>query len=190
MADELNWGALYDSTGDADAALPSGPYDVEVTKVEVKTTKTGKPMFSLMSKVIAGPMAGRTIFHNITVTADNPNAMRMFFLNMKAFGLDDSFFKRSPGPSAADIANALTGRRAKFDVAVQTTGDYAGRNEVKKVSASGVPALGGPGVPAGIVPSASAVAATVPGIPNLPAHGSTVAPNPAASPADDEEEAF
>lgn len=178
MTNELNWGQLYDSTGDADAALPTGAYDVEVTKVEAKTTKTGKPMFSMASKIIAGPQAGRMLWHNITVSAENPNAMRMFFLNMKAFGLDDSFFKRSPGPTANDIANALTSRRAKFDVIIQVGGDYAGRNEVKRISASSLPPNAGPGVPTGIqVPSASAISATVPAAPLLPNYTS-VAPSP------------
>lgn len=180
MADELNWGSLYDSTGDADQPLPNGPYEVEVTKCEAKTTKTGKPMFSMSAKVLGGPHAGRFVFHNITVTVENPNAMRMFFLNMAAFGLKDDFFKRSPSPSNMDVAAALVGRRAKFEVGVQTTGAYAGRNEVKTVKPPSTPGVGGPAVPSPqaspVAPAAQPILAPQPVV--LPAE----APNPTVAP--------
>lgn len=179
MADEMNWGALYDSAGEADKPLPNGSYNVEVTKAEAKTTKNGKPMFSLSAKVLDGPHAGRFVWHNLTVTVENPNAMRMFFLNMAAFGLGDAFFKRSPAPNNTDVANALVGRRAQFDVGTQTSGAYAGRNEVKSVKAATIPGASGPSVPGGAGPSAPAPA--VPATPAVPQPAvAPVVPAPAA----------
>ena len=107
MADEMmNWGALYDSAGEADKPLPNGPYNVEVTKAEAKTTKNGKPMFSLSAKVLDGPHAGRFVWHNLTVTVENPNAMRMFFLNMAAFGLGDDVVHQLIASNAGNILHA------------------------------------------------------------------------------------
>lgn len=172
MADEVNWGSLYDDAGDADKPLPNGIYDVEVTKAEAKSTKAGKPMFSLSAKVLGGPQAGRFVWTNITVTVENPNAMRMFFLNMAAFGLKDDFFKRSPAPSNADVAAALVGRKARFDVGVQTSGMYAGRNEVKKIGpASGAPTPSPTALPGSApvpVPTAAPAPVPVPSAPPAP----------------------
>lgn len=166
MADEMNWGQLYDSAGSADDALPPGDYEVEVTKAEAKTSKNGKPMYAVTCKVVSGPHAKRGVWHNIVVSPENPNAMRMFFLNMKAFGIGEDFFKRAPSPSHDQVAAALVGRRCKMTLAVQTTGAYAGRNEVKKIapSANPNPTVGAPG-PA-INPTA--VAGTAAPVPQVP----------------------
>ena len=74
--------------------------------------------------------------------------MRMFFLNMSAFGLKEDFFSASPAPTNEAVAAALVGRRARFDVSTQTTGTYAGRNEVKSIKATGGPQAPGVQSPA------------------------------------------
>jgi hypothetical protein len=166
MSDTINWGQLYDAAG-SDEALPANVYDVEVTKCVFKHATSGKPMFAVTFKVLAGPLAGKGLWHNITVTQDNDKAMYWFFKSMRDLGLGEAFFKTNPTNEA--IAQALVGKQCRVDVGIQAKGAYAGRNEVK-----------------GTMPLGGAVAlqgATTPApAPAQPAAAPAVQPAPAPAP--------
>ena len=44
--------------------VPVGEYEVTITKVEMKESKTGKPMVSVWMKIITGAYKGQLIFYN------------------------------------------------------------------------------------------------------------------------------
>lgn len=130
----VNWGELM-AGGAADfQPVPKGNYDVYVDTAEPKQSTTGKLMFALKYKIETGPQAGRTIFNNITLTTDNPNALRFFFLNMKAMGIGQDFFAQNPSPSV--IAQALIGQKCRVEIDHRP---YQGqmRENVKSIQASG-----------------------------------------------------
>ena len=137
--DQLNFGQMYESFG-SDEPLPAGKYDVTVSSVKVVETSTGKPMLKLSGKVVNGPQQGKGVFDNMVVTADNDKAMYYFFKDLAAHGLGKEFFATNPGLDA--IASALEGTTACWDIAIQSSGAYAGNNEVKGKSAvaGGAPA--------------------------------------------------
>lgn len=56
--------------------LPKGNYNVEMNKLEMKMSKTGKPMVSISMKVIEGEHKGRLMFMN-RVIGGTKNDARM-----------------------------------------------------------------------------------------------------------------
>lgn len=110
----INWGELMENSGGAFEPLPKGSYDVIVHSAEDTKSSTDKTMFKVVFKVEGGPHNGRNIYHNIVLTVDNPMALRMFFLNMKAFGLEKEFFAQNPLPS--QVAAAMIGQRCIVNV--------------------------------------------------------------------------
>lgn len=50
--------------------VPDGQYEVKLTKLESKKTKTGKPMISVWMKIIAGSYKGQLLFYNQTINMD------------------------------------------------------------------------------------------------------------------------
>lgn len=159
----VNFGQLLKDAGGSFQPLPKGEYDAIVATSEAKESSTGKLMFALTYKIVGGPYNGRTVYNNVTLTVDNPNALRMFFLNMKAMGLDEAFFSQSPAPSV--VAQALLDKPCKLVIDHRP---YQGemRESVKSIKP---PMLGGiqvPGAmnvgPGPIVPPASPQAPAVP----------------------------
>lgn len=202
----INWGELMAGVAEALQPVPKGAYDVVVSKCDAKTSSTNKSMWAMQMKIEGGPHNGRVIFNNLTLTTDNPQALRMFFVNMHALGLDQQFFMSNPTPT--QIANALVGRRARVEIDHR---DFQGqkRENVKRLMpASGVFPAGtqvptmtgpGPGIPGaspiptpGVPPSpAPTPPVASPGIPApqpAPAYGTPPAP-PAAPPANPSTEA-
>jgi hypothetical protein len=110
----INWGEMLETSGGAFEPLPKSTYNVLVKTSEATKTTTDKLMFKVIFTVDGGPYNGRTLYHNIVVSPENPNAMRMFFLNMKTFGLDADFFSMEPMPE--QIAAAMIGRAATVAV--------------------------------------------------------------------------
>jgi hypothetical protein len=145
MSDMLNFAQMYENSA-GDEALPAGPYDVEVTKVTHKQTSTGKPMLQLTAKVLSGPRAGKGLYDNMVITSDNEKAMYYFFKDLAAHGLGKDFFASNPSLDA--ICQALVGTTSRWDVGVQTSGAYAGRNEVKGKSRLNPTATAAPAVAA------------------------------------------
>jgi hypothetical protein len=159
VSDTFNFGQLYDEAGAADQALPASTYELELTKAEYKTFASGNRGYACTYKVLTGPHAGRGVWNNIMLMPENPGSMRMFFVNMKAHGLGEDFFKASPPPTPEAVAQALVGTRVRAELGVQSSGPYAGRNEVRKL----LPALPGSGVVGG-PPQTAGVPSGVPGL--------------------------
>ena len=131
--DQLNFGQMYESFGSDEEPLPAGKYDVTVTSVKVVETKTGKPMLKLSGKVANGPHANKGVYDNMVITVDSDTAMYIFFKDLAAHGLGKDFFATNPSLDA--IASALEGTTANWNISIQSSGAYAGNNEVKGKSA-------------------------------------------------------
>lgn len=149
----IQWKELMENAGSDYEPLPSGDYDVEISKSEPKTSQNGKSMFKVQMKVLSGPHANSILFHQFVVSPDSPNALSFFFQHMRALGLDATFFAQQPTEQA--VADALLGRRATVNVGQR---DWQGKaqNEVKKVT----PLTGG------VTNAPTSVAAF--GVPNIP----------------------
>ena len=50
--------------------VPHGTYDVEINKMELKISKSNKPMLSVQFKILAGDEKGRYIFMNQAISAE------------------------------------------------------------------------------------------------------------------------
>lgn len=173
--------ALADAKSASFEALPNGDYNIEVTGADAVTASTGRPMIKCKMKVVDGPYQNRPVMTQFVLVIDNPNALSMFFRNMKAFGLDEAFFAQMGQMGSLEpVAGALAGRRAQVTLGTrQWQGED--RNEVTAIkkytgapgtmtgpSAPGMPPMGGPVSPGAF-----------PGTPQMPPQ----APAPQAPPA-------
>lgn len=165
--ESINWGELMKQSGAASEPLPIGKYSVIVTDCIAGQSSTQKLMYKLKLAVEGGPYNGRTLYNNITLTTDNPNALRMFFQNMKSLGLTDEFFAQNPSPSV--VADVIRGQRCVVTVEHRM---YNG-NMTENVKAMSAP-IAGINV-GGIVPSISMVPSMgpsmVPSGPQIPTPG-------------------
>jgi hypothetical protein len=176
----FSWKNIKRQADDASKPVPKDWYDLQVSKADVKQASTGALMISARLTIVSGPYANRVLFTNFVLSLDNPTALAIFFRNLAAFGMDDSFFETLSGAESDDpsvglqaIANSLVDRMARGEVSTRT---YQGteRNEITqfaRAQGTGAPTFGGGG---GFSQSASGA----PGIPSLPA---TTTP-PMASP--------
>jgi Protein of unknown function (DUF669) len=158
---QIDFSKLQEEAGGAAEPLPAGNYEVVVRKVEQKMSANQKLMFAVTLRVEEGPHKGRRLWQNVVVSPENPQAMAMFFVNMKAFGLGKEFF--APNPSPDFVCAAMIDRRLNVDVGTRVwQGDV--RNEIKKMrqSAAGVGAGPLPGVPQAPVAAPPAAPAAVP----------------------------
>jgi hypothetical protein len=162
-------------------ALPVGDYDLECVEATPKPTSTGKEMVKAKYKVIAGPSAGRTVFNQYVLSPENATALAIFFRDMQAHGLDETFFTQLQGVEQpmAVIAARLPGTRVRMTLS-QRQWQGQTRNNVDRVQPVPGGGLVGPGIP---VPSMSGPAPAVPqpGAPVPP--GAPVQPPAAVAPA-------
>lgn len=185
----IDFNKLMQDAGEGFQPIPDGPYHVEVAKAVSEPTKTGKPMIRVQLRIIGGPHAGRLVFDQFVITADNPNALSFFFEHMAAFGLDRAFF--AANPPMDQVAATLLNRQALIAVGTRTDGAFAGRNEVKKYSPPPMGQIGGmtvataaPQVPATPPPAPAPVAQPPAPAPVPPAAApAQVAPPPVPQPA-------
>jgi len=128
----IDWGALMNEAATASAALPAGDYDMIIVDAQYKAASTGRPMYIVKFKVETGPHAGRGVKNNFVVTVDNATALRIFFRQMTALGLDANFFASNPAPEL--VAQSLINRRALVTLSVRK---YRGEdtNDVDNVAA-------------------------------------------------------
>jgi hypothetical protein len=175
MSDVVNFADLAKEAEGAFEPVPVGTYECVVNSAELKAASTGKNMYALTYKIQDGPHAGRILFNNVTISPDNPNAMRMFFKNMLAMGIGRDFWDSNP--SLGSVCGMLEGAPVVVTIAHK---EWAGemREDVKRLAKSqsvrtSMPGSGGaiPNIPM----PASAVA---PGVPNVPAP----TPAPVATP--------
>jgi hypothetical protein len=148
-------------------ALPKGPYEVVVQEAEKLVSSSGNDMIKVRVQVSSGPFANRVLFSYIVFAKTNPKAMRMTLERLAAFGITREFIALQK-PSIAEIAELLVGLKATAVVAIQDSGEYKGRNEIKSFRAlEGAPQ-----------PTPQVAASKPAGVPNIPA---PEAPAPAAS---------
>lgn len=180
MSDTLNWddvlGSVEEdekenpSSGGDFEAIPAGPYNVVVQEAEKMVSSSGNDMIKTRVQVTDGPYANRVLFSYIVFSQGNPKAMRMTLERLAAFGVTRETIAAHK-PSVSQIADMLVGRRAIARVGIQSSGQYAGSNEVK-----GFKPLEGVEQPALAAPAAP----SQPGVPNIPQPQAQPAPQPAA----------
>lgn len=187
MSGPVDFGLLLSQMGETLQAIPIGDYDVVVKTCEAKTTSNGKPMLNVKFAVEAGgPFSGRPIYNNFTISAESPNALRIFFTQMAAMGLDSAFF--GGHPSMETVASSLVGRRARITVGHR---EWNGQQQldVKSVKAPSGPQAAAPVATAGgaVLPGGAALppAAAPPIAPPVqqPVAPPVAQPAPAAAPA-------
>jgi hypothetical protein len=192
---EIDWSALQKEAETA-GLLPDGKYPTIVTKADAVTSSTGKPMIKLKLAVVEGPLKDRPLWTQLTLSPENPIALRMWFMQLKAFGIGQEFFATKP--SMETLASTLVNRGCVVTV---STREWAGsdRNSVDKIEAftgsgptppgmvTGAPTAGpgplGSTTPGPAVgPTAGPVVPTTPAAPTSPAATSTPTDSPASSP--------
>lgn len=158
--------ALADAKSASFEAMPDGNYNVEVVKAEAVTASTGRPMIKCKMKVIDGPYQNRPVMTQFVLVIDNPNALAMFFRNMKGFGLDENFFAQLGSGQLEPVAAALMSRRAQVTLGTKKW-NGEDRNEVTGIK----PYTGAPGTMTGTpgAPGATGAPGTpAPGLPRMP----------------------
>jgi len=173
MAD-IDWDQLQKEAGDV--LLPDGDYNVVVLSDPpplATQASTGKPMIKLQAAILDGPKKDRKIFTQLTLTVDNPFALKMWFNQMAAFGLGPDFFAGKP--SMEQVAAALKGRPAVFTVSRR---EWQGtdRNSVDAIKAYAASGPQVPGLVVGPVSGPSAMTSPAPAPAAAPASAPTSAP--------------
>lgn len=180
----INFNDLYNEA----TTLVTGTFDGIVTEATATQSSNGKDMIKAKLQIEGGKNHGRVYWRNIVVSPESTSAMRMFFVTMKAFGLEGEYF--AANPTMEQIARDITGKRCKFTVDKR---EFQGvdREDVTKVEP---PSAGMAGLPSPVtsgpigagIPSPSAGISTgvpgvpSPGIPAAPSTGSDVPPPPSA----------
>lgn len=168
---EIDWSALQKEAETA-GLLPDGQYAVIVTKADAVTSSTGKPMIKLKMAVVEGPLKDRPLWTQLTLSPENPVALRMWFMQLKAFGIGDEFFATKP--TMDQLASTLVNRGVLATVSHR---EWAGsdRNQVDKIE---------PYNPSGPLPPGMVIGAptTGPGPLGSPAPGPAVGPTPGPLP--------
>jgi hypothetical protein len=168
--ESINFAQLYENSGGPYEPVPKNEYEVVIDSCEVGKSSTDKLMYKLKYKIVGGPQNGRTVYNNITLTTDKPNALKMFFTQMKAMGLPNEYWASNPSPDT--VAAALVGRQCRIIV------DHREWNGEMREDVKGIkPSLGGG--PA-VIPSPSAGPSTsaTPPTPSVAASAPSPAPSP------------
>lgn len=151
---EIDWSALQQEAKTA-SVIPAGDYPAIIISAEAKTSSTGKPMVSYKARVTEGPQANKPIWSQFVVSPESAMALRMYFLQMAAFGLDGDFFAQNP--RMEDVARNLVNRAAVFKLSIRQW-QGADRNQVDGVS----PLPAGAPLPPGVVTGPGTVGAAGP----------------------------
>jgi hypothetical protein len=180
----IDFGRLMQQMGQQLEVLPVGNYDVVVKTADATTTANGKPMIKVKFSIENGPHAGRTLYNNFTISEENQNALLIFFTQMKALGLESTFF--AAGPSLEQVAAQLVGKRAQVAVAHRQWNGATQPNITRlnpPIGGQGAGPVGG-GFPAPPIAGPAPTTAAAPPAPPVaaPAAQQPVAP-PAAPPA-------
>jgi len=180
---EIDWASLRKTAEDGTRPLDDGDYGFVIDSASATFASTGSEMIKATLRVTTGPQAGRKLWTNFVVSPDSAWALKIFFSNMAALGLNDAYFAGKP--SMEKIAADLVGRGG---VATVGTREFQGseRNEVKNIKngVGGTSILGigggGPSVPS-MGPSSSPAPVMTPSVPSTP---STPPPPPPVAPTD------
>lgn len=82
----VNWAQLAKDAGDF-SPVPIGKYDSICVKAELKQAQSGNEYWATQWKIQNGPQVGRVLFNNFVLVETNPNALRMFFVNLRKLGI-------------------------------------------------------------------------------------------------------
>lgn len=124
---EIDWDSLQK---DADnTLLADGEYNLIVVKGEATRSSTNKPMIKLRLAVVDGPRKDFPLFTQLTLSADNPMALRMWFNNLAAFGLGQDYFATKP--TLEQLAETLVGRGVRATVGRRNFNNVP-RNDIQK----------------------------------------------------------
>lgn len=94
---------------------PIGVYDVKVDEATVKVNEnSGRKSFIVQYEILSGPLAGRKVKNWMTIVNEYPGLVDMWFKDMAAMGLTDTFFEAEPEDK--QICAALTGRMCQITV--------------------------------------------------------------------------
>jgi hypothetical protein len=183
MSNSVRLGSLLqEAKADDIQALEPGDYELEVVSAKDRGTDV-MPVF----KVTAGPFAGRKVMAG--AFSIKGNGARVFYQNMKAFGLPEEFLLAET-TTLDDVAKALVGRVVNATLIID---DWKGepRNKIpigaiRLISAPPLPAAGGvpQAAPAAVQQAAPATAAPAPAAaapPVAAAAAPAAAPPPAAT---------
>lgn len=121
---EMNWSQMRQ---DATTVL-TGDFPVVIVGSEGGKSQNGKPMIKLKLRVESGPYAGREVRNNMTLSPENPTAVKMFFLNLERLGLGAAYFDANPDAEMVQIAADLLGRRAVVTLESRTWNGVASEN--------------------------------------------------------------
>ena len=143
---EIDWMSLHKNA----TTVLEGDFPVMVKEAKAAQTQNGKKMFKLKFEITAGPYAGRTIFHNMTVSPESQFAMQRFFADMAVLGADVKFFSGKPTDDL--IVSQITNRHA---IATLEKREYNGK-EQESIKTLAV-ATGSPVAVASAVPAATAL---------------------------------
>lgn len=105
--------------------LPAGPYVAKIIESEYKLSNGGKPQIKTRWEVVVGPNAGfKGLWNYFTLTVENPNAVAIFFRQLKTLGITQEFLdalaELDNETAVKHIAGALEGRMAGIKVTVDT----------------------------------------------------------------------
>lgn len=83
----INWDEVFEA-GEADEKPPpASTYVVEVEKAEWTKSSTDKDMLKVRARIVSGPEKNKALFTQITLTLDNPFAMKKARQHLAALGL-------------------------------------------------------------------------------------------------------
>lgn len=113
----VDWESLYDSS----TTVLEGDFNVVVTEAVAGLASDGKKkQIKVTVRITDGAFAGRTVKSQFTMSPENPTAMKIFFLNLGALGIDKAYFGQQPRPTMQDIARDILGRRVTVELAKRT----------------------------------------------------------------------
>jgi hypothetical protein len=144
-----SWGDLLGQAEAGPEPIPDGIYDFVVSTAKSQPAKTGAPMVVAVLKVVSGPYAGKTVWHNFVLTEDNPNALGWFFKHMAALGIDQSTIAALPPPEQGgleQLAQMIVGRYVTANVGHRLW-QGSTRNQLGDIKPYGGGAQQAPGVP-------------------------------------------
>lgn len=134
--------------------LPAGPYVAKIIESEYKLSNGGKPQIKTRWEVVAGPSAGfKGLWNYFTLTVENPNAVAIFFRQLKTLGITQEFLdalsELDNETAVKHIAGALEGKMAGIKVTVDTEYNNNKIDRINPVPADMAAQLGAVGNTAG-----------------------------------------
>ena len=109
--------------------IPDGEYRCKVEKMELKESKKGAPMCSIMFRIVAGDLKKQCIFYNRVLAGTKNDGFMMKsnndFLNSLDSGIDVSFESwEQYNDLILDIAEAIDADKLEYMVQVKNDGKY------------------------------------------------------------------